>query len=83
MLKMEREAGGISKEERADRRRSMVRACWMTKLCWWEWEVTRRIPDAQMGSIRMMHFSSSTLWTVESLHRFIACGSEVVLLVLE
>lgn len=68
--KMERLAGGISKEEDGERWRFMVRACWMMKLCWWEWEVTSRIPDAHMGSILIMHFSSSTLCTVHNLHRF-------------
>ena len=32
--------------------------------------MTSSIPAAHMGSILMMHFSSSTRWTVDSLHRF-------------
>lgn len=28
------------------------------------------IPDAQMGNIRIMDFSSSTLWTVANFHGF-------------
>lgn len=68
MLKIDKLAGGIWTEW--DRWRSMERACRMVKLCWCEDEVTCRIPAAQMGSIRTIDLSSSTLWTVASLQRF-------------
>ena len=29
-----------------------------------------KIPDAQIGSILMIDFSSSTLWTVANFHKF-------------
>lgn len=67
-LKIDKLAGGIWKD--GDRWRSMVRACWMVKLCWCDDEVTCKIPAAQMGNIRTMDFSSSTRWTVASLQRF-------------
>lgn len=68
MLKIDNVAGGISKE--GVRWRFMLRACWIVKLPRCEYEVTSNIPAAHMGSMRIMHFSSSTLWTVASLHRF-------------
>lgn len=33
-------------------------------------DVMSKIADAQIGSILIIDFSSSTLWTVTSLHRF-------------
>lgn len=73
MPKMDRLAGGISND--FVKCRSMVRACWITKLCRCEDEVTSKIPAAQIGNIRMIVLSSSTLWTVTNLHRL--GGSEL------
>ncbi|GMP86327.1 hypothetical protein CsSME_00039140 [Camellia sinensis var. sinensis] len=66
--KMAMVAGGIWKV--GERKRSIVRACWMLKLSEWEYAVMARIPADQIGNIRTMDLSSSTRWTVDSLHRF-------------
>lgn len=68
VLNMDMVAGGIWKE--GDRCLSMLRACWMVKLERWECEATCNMADAHIGSILRMVFTSSTLWTVASLHRF-------------
>ena len=58
MPKMDKLASGILKEW--DKLLSMVQACWMVKLCWYEDEVTSKIPATQIGNSRIMVFSSST-----------------------
>lgn len=67
-VKIDIEAGGISNEW--ERLRFIVRACIITKLCWWDNAVMSRIPDDQIGSILMMHFNSSTLWIVANFRKF-------------
>jgi len=66
-LKMDILAGEISKE--GERWRSIERACRITKLWRCDEEVISRIPDAHIGSILMIDFSSSTLWTVTNFHK--------------
>lgn len=68
VAKMDMVAGGIWNER--DTWRSMLRAWVMVKLLRWDCEAISRMDAAQIGSILIMVLSSSTLWTVASLHRF-------------
>lgn len=61
------DAAGTSKE--FIRCLSIVLACWTLNVCCWAYAVIRMIPDAHIGPILITDFSSSTRWTVFSLHR--------------